>query len=389
MVKDKINFRARGPNNALTRQPVQGRSNDGGLRIGEMERDGVMGHGMSYFLNESFLTRGDEYMMAVCNKTGLIAIYNEEKNLFMSPCADGPINFNINSDGTMNIKTLTRFGRSFSLLKIPYSFKLLIQELLVLNVQMRLITDDNVDQLMNMSYSTNINKLLHDPDEDLSKVINKYVNMIKTSSSKNDEDVEHKPGEDWDDKQVTPMSDVSPTSPEIPVESPEYPSVLPPTPASDSPLYQPASDSPLYQPATQEYAPTSPLYAPTSPEYAPTSPEYAPTTPEYPPPVQNESPAYQPTTPDYPPPPATPEYQPTTPDYPPPPSDENKQLNALGNSMPTSETSVLDVQEEKEKEKEQPDAATKDSGSQSDTKKIIINIKPESDNSNESKHITF
>ena len=373
MVKDKINFRARGPNTSLTRQPVQGRSNDGGLRIGEMERDGVMGHGMSYFLNESFLTRGDEYMMAVCNKTGLIAIYNEEKNLFMSPCADGPINFNINSDGTMNIKTLTRFGRSFSLLKIPYSFKLLIQELLVLNVQMRLITDDNVDQLMNMSYSTNINKLLHDPDEDLSKVINKYVNIIKTSTSKNEEglDEDNKPGEGWDDKAATPMSDVSPTSPEIPVESPEYPSVLPPTPASDSPLYQPAT--PEYAPPASDsppYAPGSPLYAPTSPDYPPpATPEYQPTSPDYPPPA---TPEYQPTTPDYPP-PATPEYQPTTPDYPPPPSDENKQLNALGNSMPTGETSVLDVQEEK------PDVAKEaeleGGGSSSESKKIIINIK--------------
>ena len=368
MVKDKINFRARGPNTSLTRQPVQGRSNDGGLRIGEMERDGVMGHGMSYFLNESFLTRGDEYMMAVCNKTGLIAIYNEEKNLFMSPCADGPINFNINSDGTMNIKTLTRFGRSFSLLKIPYSFKLLIQELLVLNVQMRLITDDNVDQLMNMSYSTNINKLLHDPAEDLSKVINKYVSMIKSSTSKNDEgvDEDYQPGEGWDDKAATPMSDVSPTSPEIPVESPEYPSVLPQTPASDSPEFQPpASDSPLYAPTSPEYAPSSPDYPPPAQNQ---SPLYQPTSPDYPPPA---TPEYQPTTPDYPP-PATPEYQPTTPDYPPPPSDENKQLNALGNSMPTSETSVLDVQEEK------PDVAKDDaleSGSSSESKKIIIDIK--------------
>ena len=168
MVKDKVNFRARGPNQQLTRQPVQGRANDGGLRIGEMERDAVCAHGLAYFLNESFLIRGDEYYMAVCNKTGAISIYNNSKNIFISPYADGPINFHTNPDGSMSIKNLTKYGRTFSLLRIPYSFKLLIQELQAMNVQMRIITDENVDQLMSMSYSNNINKLLHKPD-DLSK----------------------------------------------------------------------------------------------------------------------------------------------------------------------------------------------------------------------------
>jgi DNA-directed RNA polymerase beta subunit len=92
----------------LTKQPVQGRANDGGLRIGEMERDGVLAHGMSYFLNESFLIRGDEYYIAICNKTGAIAIYNEAKNLFLSPYADGPIQFATNPDGSQNIKSLQR-----------------------------------------------------------------------------------------------------------------------------------------------------------------------------------------------------------------------------------------------------------------------------------------
>ena len=161
MVKDKINYRARGPNEALTKQPVGGRANDGGLRIGEMERDGVLAHGMSYFLNESFLVRGDEYYIAVCNKTGTIAIYNESKNLFLSPQADGPIKFNKNPDGSMNIQNISRFGRSFSILRVPYAFKLLVQELQIMNVQLRIITDDNVDQLLSMSYSDNIQKLLH------------------------------------------------------------------------------------------------------------------------------------------------------------------------------------------------------------------------------------
>jgi DNA-directed RNA polymerase II subunit RPB2 len=161
MVKDKINYRARGPNTNLTRQPVQGRANDGGLRIGEMERDGVLAHGMSYFLNESFMVRGDEYHnVAVCNKTGAIAVYNNSKNLFFSLFSDGPIKFHTNPDGSQNVKNVSKFGRSFSILRVPYALKLLIQELEVLNIQMRIITDENVDQLLNMSYSNNITKLL-------------------------------------------------------------------------------------------------------------------------------------------------------------------------------------------------------------------------------------
>jgi hypothetical protein len=113
--------------------------------------------------------------MAVCNKTGAIAIYNEEKNLFMSPYADGPINFHANPDGTMNIKNLTKFGRSFSLLRIPYSFKLLIQELQVMNIQMRIITDENIDQLLSMSYSNNINKLLHNEQERSTENMDKLI----------------------------------------------------------------------------------------------------------------------------------------------------------------------------------------------------------------------
>jgi hypothetical protein len=159
MVKDKINYRTRGPRTALTRQTVQGRANDGGLRIGEMERDGVIAHGLNHFLNESHMVRGDEYYMAVCNNTGTIAIYNEDRNLFLSPGADGPIKFTTAIDDTMNIENVSRFGRSFSIVRIPYTFKLLMQELGTMNVSMRIITEDNVDQLYNMSYSKNAEML--------------------------------------------------------------------------------------------------------------------------------------------------------------------------------------------------------------------------------------
>ena len=175
MVKDKINYRARGPNTMLTRQPVQGRANDGGLRVGEMERDAIMANGMTAFLTESFLKRSDEYYMAVCNKTGMISIYNPGSNMFISPSEDGPLQFTETLDGSMVLNNITQFGRSFSIVRVPYSFKLLMQELLVMNVQMRIITDQNVDQLMNMSYSTNINKLLKTEETDIEKIVDTYI----------------------------------------------------------------------------------------------------------------------------------------------------------------------------------------------------------------------
>jgi hypothetical protein len=170
MVKDKINYRSQGPRTQLTRQTVQGRANDGGLRVGEMERDGILGHGAAHFLNESLMVRGDEYHMAVCNKSGMIAIYNPNQNLFMSPMVDGPIQYSGNladaaSGGAgagASVIHMTKFGRSFSIVRIPYCLKLLMQELLVMNVQMRIITEDNIDQLPSMSYSNNVYKVLKD-----------------------------------------------------------------------------------------------------------------------------------------------------------------------------------------------------------------------------------
>jgi len=261
MVKDKINYRARGPNTMLTRQAVQGRSNDGGLRIGEMERDGVLGHGMSEFLNESFLIRGDEYFLAICNKTGCVAIYNESRNLFLSPSADGPIQFATNPDGTLNIKNITKFGRSFSIIRIPYTLKLLIQELQIMNVQMRIITDENVNQVLSLSYSDNINKLLKD-NGDLTSLISKYsieLNKLLKETKYSKPDIEEPPDIEeikvniqenlpLEEEKINDFSDSSSyLSPSSPAYNPEENEASLGESNSNSPPYLPAS-SPAYNP---------------------------------------------------------------------------------------------------------------------------------------------
>ena len=285
MVKDKINYRARGPNTGLTRQPVQGRANDGGLRIGEMERDGVLAHGLSYFLNESFLVRGDEYYMAVCNKSGAIAIYNDAKNIFLSPFADGPINFHTNPDGTMNIKNVSRFGRSFSLVKIPYSFKLLIHELQAMNIQMRIITDENVDQLTSMSYSNNINKLLKTDEKDIKNIISMYTTEINNKIDNvnkfiipNENPVLPTAENATENKFIEQTYDdpfgathYEPESPDSdPFKALNYAQEEDPFAASNY-----AQDEDPF--AASNYAPISPEFSkPPSPELSPESPEFSP-----------------------------------------------------------------------------------------------------------------
>ena len=175
MVKDKINYRAQGPRTNLTRQPVQGRANDGGLRIGELERDAIIAHGISYFLNESLLVRGDQYYMAICNLTGFISIYNSNLNLFISPFADGPIKFTGSLDSDFNIEKMTKYGRTFSILRIPYAFKVLIQELATLNVQMRIITEENIDQINSMAFSNTIGNITSKTLEDSSEIFPQEV----------------------------------------------------------------------------------------------------------------------------------------------------------------------------------------------------------------------
>jgi len=274
MVKDKINFRATGKRNFLTRQTNQGRANDGGLKIGEMERDGIMAHGLSYFLNESYMVRGDQYYMAVCNKTGAIAVYNPDKNLFLSPFADGPLIFNRNVEGQEILDAISKFGRSFSLLRIPYALKLLIQELQVMNIQMRIITEENIDQLTNLCYqSRNIDKLLHlEPgnlaERNIKEIIENYKLEMESKIRIVDNEKKAKNNNEKEIINFTPQNfeseDLKSNQESEDLKSNQE---SPPT----------APDSPIFDPRTPSFSPPSGLESETPPpEYNPESPPYNP-----------------------------------------------------------------------------------------------------------------
>jgi DNA-directed RNA polymerase II subunit RPB2 len=304
MVKDKINFRSLGPRNVLTRQAVSGRANDGGLRIGEMERDGVISHGASAFLQDSMMTRGDKYKIAICNNSGLLSIYNEDKNIFYSPALDGPIHFvGSTTNNDLRVEKITQNGRDFSILEVPYSFKLLLQELQTMNVQMRLITDDNIQQHENLNYSLNIQKLLNSSGDDmkdhideLTKQLNQKILEVKANKdfipyaspdtlgdideqfikiykkkypSSTNETIAMAYTTFLDTGKIVDVSKFNPKTPGTPLDSPPF---APGTPL-DSPPFAPGTplDSPPFAPGTPL---DSPVWAPSgtpldSPVWAP------------------------------------------------------------------------------------------------------------------------
>ena len=146
MPEDKWNARAEGKREQRTHQPTGGRGAQGGLRIGEMERDAILGHGIADFLRESIMKRADGYETIVCNGCGNIPIYNEREGLTICPSCDGPVRFIGETANTLEIlPPLKRSVASFSKIEIPYAFKLLEQEMnAYLNMGMRVLTDKDV-----------------------------------------------------------------------------------------------------------------------------------------------------------------------------------------------------------------------------------------------------
>ena len=122
MAEDKIHARGGdGPTSLLTREPPKGRAQGGGLRIGEMERDSFIAHGLSLFLKEKLVDSSDAYYTYICDKCGIIAHKKLDMDYYICPLCN-------------NTKEISKVN-------IPYNFKLFIQEMMSIGVKPELILD--------------------------------------------------------------------------------------------------------------------------------------------------------------------------------------------------------------------------------------------------------
>jgi DNA-directed RNA polymerase II subunit RPB2 len=113
MVADKVHSRQSGPKDQLTRQPMSGRSKEGGLRIGEMERDVLLSFGFAQFAKERMMECSDKYTWSVCRNCGRGAI------------------------GSCRICG----GNDIAVVQTPYAFKLLVQEMETMGVTPRFVME--------------------------------------------------------------------------------------------------------------------------------------------------------------------------------------------------------------------------------------------------------
>jgi DNA-directed RNA polymerase II subunit RPB2 len=142
MVGDKWQARGQGRKEQMTHQPTGGRGAQGGLKIGEMDRDTLIAHSIPSFVRESYMQRSDGSIIPICTSCGTVPIHNPRGGVSQCTLCDGPPTFVGNNESNMELlpPIQKQKGRIVNV-EMPYATKLLSQEMAsLINVGMRFIT---------------------------------------------------------------------------------------------------------------------------------------------------------------------------------------------------------------------------------------------------------
>ncbi|CAD2104702.1 DNA-directed RNA polymerase I subunit RPA2 [Plasmodium vinckei petteri] len=132
MAYDKAQVRRTGPVCHLTHQPLKGKKRHGGIRLGEMERDGLISHGCSFIINERFLMNSDGHECFVCPKCGLIL-----SPILQYNCS-GKLIKGRSIGGNSKMAVCKSCNVSCKVVYVPYVLRYLLNELICLNITIRL-----------------------------------------------------------------------------------------------------------------------------------------------------------------------------------------------------------------------------------------------------------
>ena len=235
MVNDKINTRLSGERQngipkpgglyTVNRQSVAGRANRGGLRFGEMERDALISHGIWSFIKESYIDRGDKFIIQVSKASGEITVSNPDKNLYYDNITDGIIsyqlddsigqknskNMNINKDKIIGVNMFDQKTVNFINLVVPYTFKILLQEMqgMMMSVKMSVdklkqftemyeesdkiieLDEEDIDELIyDTAFEKSRAKTQDNDEQDLENPARKYSTNVENEDEENEDEEE-------------------------------------------------------------------------------------------------------------------------------------------------------------------------------------------------------
>ncbi|KND03173.1 DNA-directed RNA polymerase I core subunit RPA135 [Spizellomyces punctatus DAOM BR117] len=133
MVSDKYQVRTTGPVHNVTQQPIKGRKRAGGIRFGEMERDSLLAHGVSFLLQDRLMNCSDYSQSWVCGGCGSL--------VGVGLMGQGAKDVGTSVSSGKAVCTICGNGDKVEVVAVPFVFRYLVSELVGMGVKLRLTVE--------------------------------------------------------------------------------------------------------------------------------------------------------------------------------------------------------------------------------------------------------